>query len=1222
MSGDYTRFTYKPGNRYAGVLMQQGRVQLDADWNEEVEIVKRRRQVQATDTFGPCAVPKLTTPDGFKITHFTNSEGDLDLLIGEGRIYVDGLLAEIFKGEQYNEADISYLNQPYYPVPPDLPTSDANIYLDVWERELTYIEEPELLEKALGGPDTATRIQTVWQVKFEEVESASCGAPMPPPSGGLLCSRAIGTPKSDDPCELSQSGGYRGLENRLYRVEVHTGGDLNSAKFKWSRENASVVSAVEDITTTGSQSTLKVSRIGRDKVLRFRVDDWVEVLDDHRELMNEPGFMAQVTDVKEASRTILLDRALPTGTGDYEFDPNKLDQRHTRVRRWDQQHDIDGDGLVAVSNSWIPIEDGVEVNFDLVDTSDPGCEFKVGDFWCFWARTADGSVEELKKVPPRGIIHHYCQLATLTFSGDDPEVHDCRPLWPDACCCCTIEVGDGKISHGDYNNIARAVKAALDRPHNEYIRICLLPGKHLIPHTIPIDRDHVTLVGCGRASKVVAKNTAFEISGNDVTLENFVLEINLEKRIRPGGLDGHEAIKKRKVVPPAILWIGSKKEQVKEGRIRALEVENSRGPGIMTEYVSNFAALENSIEAIPAISMHGWDLSVLHNRFTVGGLEIQDGSGCVRVAGNCITEGNGNGITIGTRREVERTEENRNGITAGIRRIAERSEFLEEIVLERNHISGMSGSGISAASGGQASRVDFSKYQPETTGPNPWEEDGVEFRVLDPSGALVDKTLITMIEELIGFDCGNHTEINMDSPSSSVELTLVSFSGPVDIIPISASGDTGPTVVAGVEYGEVETVRLKGEDIVQVKINALKNRALLLSFGFDQSTYIQGLSVIENEIIGCVTPRTKATRTSRLRSDLPLGGIVMAGAQHLLIRDNRIEDNGAAQTTNPVTGIFLRNCKGVVIRDNRVVNNGLPPNAERMNGFQGGIVAHDLSVVVEEMKVKVTDSDFPDDTLPPDGPTTRVSTDANFSREDGWPAAVIHGNLVVAPRGLALDLRGMGPMQVTDNRLVSKGLSGTYRKAQGDVMPWEYYCRAVLIGNIGLPSYMTRWLMGNGFAAPTAPIAGTMPLDVPQSETFAISGKVEFSNNQVVLNLIPYPNESIPAAVGIGTLDDLAMHDNQIECHLADGFSMTFGTVAFGLTTARITGNGFTESPTSTPISLIGYGVVCTGADNQGTHCIIIEGSTADLTKVHHNLGVLCVKAFPEFSYLAIVDGT
>ncbi|HEX6608229.1 MAG TPA: DUF6519 domain-containing protein, partial [Chloroflexia bacterium] len=38
MQGDITRSTFRPENHYDGVRMQQGRVQLDADWNEQVDI--------------------------------------------------------------------------------------------------------------------------------------------------------------------------------------------------------------------------------------------------------------------------------------------------------------------------------------------------------------------------------------------------------------------------------------------------------------------------------------------------------------------------------------------------------------------------------------------------------------------------------------------------------------------------------------------------------------------------------------------------------------------------------------------------------------------------------------------------------------------------------------------------------------------------------------------------------------------------------------------------------------------------------------------------------------------------------------------------------------------------------------------------------------------------------------------------------------------------------
>jgi Family of unknown function (DUF6519) len=68
-----------------------------------------------------------------------------DLTISPGRIYVGGLLCELNEGT-------TYMTQPDYPEPPWLPTIGVIIaYLDVWERPITALEDPQILEVALGG---------------------------------------------------------------------------------------------------------------------------------------------------------------------------------------------------------------------------------------------------------------------------------------------------------------------------------------------------------------------------------------------------------------------------------------------------------------------------------------------------------------------------------------------------------------------------------------------------------------------------------------------------------------------------------------------------------------------------------------------------------------------------------------------------------------------------------------------------------------------------------------------------------------------------------------------------------------------------------------------------------------------------------------------------------------------------------------------------------------
>jgi uncharacterized protein DUF6519/parallel beta helix pectate lyase-like protein len=481
MSGDYTRFSFDPRKRYSGVLMQQGRVQLDSDWNEEIDIIRRRVRTLSLDNFGPVGVPYLTTPDAFLLDLIAGPPADLS--IEPGRLYVDGILPELFA-----EDAVTYLNQPFYPAPPALPPGDSVVYLDVWEREVTYVEDPGLLDVALGGADTTTRTQTVWQLRVSAQDGAACGMPVgDPPSAGRLTTQAIAPPAPDDPCILPPVAGYRGLENRLYRVEIHDGGPLGTARFKWSRDNGSIVSAVTAIAVSGTETTLTVNRIGRDQVMRFRIGDWVTVTDDHRELMGEPGEMALIVDLNEADRQVVLDRALPTGRP-FGANADEIAERHTRLQRWDETaatNTIDSDGLILTSAGSIDLEAGIQIEFS---TNPAGGSFGVGDYWVFWARTATATIEVLTEAPPRGIEHHYVQLAAITgLGGPAPVITDCRPPPPtvgEEECCCTVVVGLGD-----------SIQDAIDSLPPQGGCVCLKTGVHMVRDTVRILRSHVALKG-------------------------------------------------------------------------------------------------------------------------------------------------------------------------------------------------------------------------------------------------------------------------------------------------------------------------------------------------------------------------------------------------------------------------------------------------------------------------------------------------------------------------------------------------------------------------------------------------------------------------------------------------------------------------------------------------------------------------------------------------------
>jgi hypothetical protein len=188
MGADVSRVRFDPLRDFAGVVLQQGRLLLDADFNEYVALLDRRLRAETSDltSYGPdpdhagvAWVPR-ETPDGFRVTA---SGGEL--LIGRGRIYVDGLLAENhgreplgfdpLLSEPTGTTDTPYEKQPYWPTPDALPTGGPHLaYVDVWEREVTSVEDPDLVEIAVGV-DTTARLQTVWQVRLlQGIGNATC----------------------------------------------------------------------------------------------------------------------------------------------------------------------------------------------------------------------------------------------------------------------------------------------------------------------------------------------------------------------------------------------------------------------------------------------------------------------------------------------------------------------------------------------------------------------------------------------------------------------------------------------------------------------------------------------------------------------------------------------------------------------------------------------------------------------------------------------------------------------------------------------------------------------------------------------------------------------------------------------------------------------------------------------------------------------------------------
>ncbi len=438
MKSDLTRATFKREKHYSGVRMQQGRVQLDADWNEQVDIAANRIETEARDVVGPCGAPNDNA--GFEV-----KADDGDLLIGYGRIYVDGVLCE-------NESDDEHLEGLPFTAQPDCPEAtlpadagDYLAYLDVWQRHITVIEDPSLREEALGNVDTTTRTKTVWQVKLLPIETSledePCSQQFPEwdelVDGRLarLAARVEPTAPSDDPCAVSLQGGARVRANQLYRVEIHTPGPVGISTFKWSRDNGSVVGAVESFDPI--TNTIGLPEPSRDDLLAFAPGNWVEITDEVFELKDGAGVLVQLT-TPSAGTTLTYDPATATGPIPVERmdTPEDRDKYKPKVRRWDQREAAE----ITTSSAWIELEDDIQIRFGEV-----GDEYKIGDYWLIPARAISGKIEwpvnrndEPKLQERFGIRHHYCRLAALHLSDDGAWelIEDCRNFFSPLTECC------------------------------------------------------------------------------------------------------------------------------------------------------------------------------------------------------------------------------------------------------------------------------------------------------------------------------------------------------------------------------------------------------------------------------------------------------------------------------------------------------------------------------------------------------------------------------------------------------------------------------------------------------------------------------------------------------------------------------------------------------------------------------------------------------------------
>ena len=465
MHGDFSRDSFDPKLNFARVLMQQGRLIVDADWNEQSAILLHYMRTLAADLIGwhggVGVAPGIGQP--YNTVNAENTGPNLVTLdpnnkeitkISGGRYYLDGLMIIT------NDNPISVDRKPEIAF--DNEKSDALenrlLYLDVSEKHVVAELDSSIRDVALGGLDTTTRVKTVSRLRLLHTDTTADKIPKDQDSfrniefqkTGDTTKHKINPRKlnetnlpsltaftnhissNDDDCSIDPSTGYTGLENQLYRVEVHHGGtdgetfwygseldpktkDPRGAfTLKWSRDNGSIVYAGM---TTGDGVTLTTK--WRDDSRAIQKGDYVELISGDK----ESGTLAEVTSITEDDGQYMLkfDSQVPITKGETIL-----------VRRWDHrsrtEFPVANNGGFVVKESGektksvsILIEDGISVQLEIPS----GAQLQPGDHWLIPARASTGDIiwpKKPGKVVPDSVLatftqHHYAPIALIDKDG-------------------------------------------------------------------------------------------------------------------------------------------------------------------------------------------------------------------------------------------------------------------------------------------------------------------------------------------------------------------------------------------------------------------------------------------------------------------------------------------------------------------------------------------------------------------------------------------------------------------------------------------------------------------------------------------------------------------------------------------------------------------------------------------------------------------------------------
>jgi hypothetical protein len=278
---DVSRLLFQPRKHYAGGRLQQGRSLLDSDHNEGAALDADEWRRAVLDAVGPRGTPdegfslgqslaplgpEAPTDQTARLRSGDFLTGPRQVRIGEvafvdvtaitvraGTYYLGGMRLELDRPEEVM-FQRDFLQMTAGDLAAGAPGNTALYYLEAWEQPVTAVEDEELLDRALGGPDTMVRMRRMRQVKLlqvdegtscadaftellfnlqvDELASFNCDTSELESNGRLQLTFLEGS--TGDPCTPDPPAQYLGTENQALRVMLTD----NGLHFVWAFDNA------------------------------------------------------------------------------------------------------------------------------------------------------------------------------------------------------------------------------------------------------------------------------------------------------------------------------------------------------------------------------------------------------------------------------------------------------------------------------------------------------------------------------------------------------------------------------------------------------------------------------------------------------------------------------------------------------------------------------------------------------------------------------------------------------------------------------------------------------------------------------------------------------------------------------------------------------------------------------------------------------------------------